>query len=99
MLNHVAMNQKRKMAKEEKRWKVQAPRDNLRIEILVYKAHVLHASAHVKPMKMEVHTLDADEATVIIVIIVLHSFSSFIVTVKCLEILAYLGVQVGVLLF
>ena len=63
------MNQKRKMTKEEKRRKVQAPRDDLRIEILVYKAYVLHATAHMKSVEMEVHTLDANEATIIIFII------------------------------
>lgn len=60
---------------------------------------MLHAATHMKSVEMKVHTLDADEATMMIVIIVQHAFSSFIATVKCLEILAYLGVQMSVLLF
>ena len=64
------MNQKRKMTKEEKCRKVQAPRDNLRIEILVHKAYMLHAAPHMKSVEMKAHTLNANEATVIIVIII-----------------------------
>ena len=60
---------------------------------------MLHAATHVKPMEMKVHTLNSHEATIIIVIIVQHSFFSFIVSVQSLEILAYLRVQMSVLLF
>ena len=60
---------------------------------------MLHATAHVKSMKMKVHAVAAVETTIIIVIIVYNSFSSFVVTVERLEILAYVRVQVRVLLF
>jgi len=50
-------------------------------------------------MKMKVHAVAAVETTIIIVIIVYNSFSSFVVTVERLEILAYVRVQVRVLLF